>query len=682
MERESGGSPEGIFPLELANKLPYKFVQSLKILGVVFDDQFGFKLQIDAMLDRAKVRHGVMARLARSSWGLEVGVLRTTHTALLTSMTRYALVTIGSGAYEKQFRHLETQHTNISARRITGISRSARLMTLHMCADIRSVANLYIRQCALMLDRVLRAANCSIQTRMGMEMEREYCAKGWETEICGLTMPVEAGRLTRIRGIQESDVEERRMVSLLRETPGILGGFRPVSTFYTEADLIVNNASLLDRTYCFQDTGIWWRVGLQILHLSGWRPDCASMEYCNVDRAVPPSMSIEAPIIVGAPDAMRWYPDSVKETMDLLLEKAKVVIEVEAKTFYHSGVGISCAHIKWSDGSVSVQGRIVGEAACEERPAYLSEMPLLHALRVVEEALDGLRAPPECIKVTAGSALSCRYLLRWFNKGSLGLKSAVASEIIGHCNTLAQRLPCPLFIYSRPSDKPKGKGPGPRMDEIGEIMEIMYERATRWLLSEEESSWRTRLRRMPWTKEEVHEQVDKRYEQDEAKAVAWMSEEASRSCGVFQTLRLDRTIIREALKKLRHSRITQATLCSILCATRFKYFSKEGLGPTVCSRCGQTDSYQHLVRCTDMGKAPTDPEALADYLAEMAERACVANPNLPIPVMQGGDQEIDRGENVDAGKEFWDTEDESSGVDLEFEEDEERVFDVEALLRI
>ena len=83
-----------------------------------------------------------------------------------------------------------------------------------------------------------------------------------------------------------------------------------------------------------------------------------------------------------------------------------------------------------------------------------------------------------------------------------------------------------------------------------------------------------------------------------------------------------------------------------------------------------------------MGKAPTTPEVLADYLAEMAERACVANPNLLVPVIPSGDQEIDLGENVDADGGFGDAEIESSGVDLEFEEDGDRAFDAEALLRI
>ena len=52
--------------------LPYELVTSLKFLALVFDETCGFTQQVSAVLERANVRRGVMARLA-----LEVGVLRT-----------------------------------------------------------------------------------------------------------------------------------------------------------------------------------------------------------------------------------------------------------------------------------------------------------------------------------------------------------------------------------------------------------------------------------------------------------------------------------------------------------------------------------------------------------------------------------------------------------------------------
>ena len=499
-----------------------------------------------------------------------------------------------------------------------------------------------IRQCALLLERALRAENCSHQTRMRKELCKSYKVGSWDHEIQEMQLPRGAGRRTELRGITETDVEERWMASLLWEAPSGLEGYKPVSTFYAEADLIVANAALLDRTYTFKGTGTWWQVGLQVLTLSGWRPDCAQREWCNVDRAVPPHVRASAPIVVGAPDAMRWYPDAVKEMTDRLLEGDVNVMRVDVEASMHSGYGLSCAYIRWPEGRIHTQGWIVGEDTRAERSAYMGEVPLAHALRIVREMLTECRLTPAYIRVRAGSTLSCRYLLRRFNRGRLDLHSAAAAEIVEHCNVLATCLPCPLIINSRPvTTKNKPEQIGQEESRVADALDTTRARLIKRLLPKEGEEESRGLSRVPWTKEEVHESVDGRYELDEAEAVRWMGEEESSSCSISQELKLDRSIIREALKHLRHSRIAQVTLCSILCATRFKFFSNEGLRPTVCGMCGQTDSYRHLVRCTEMGQAPTDPEALATYLAAMAERACVANPNLPVPVPVDGDQEID-----------------------------------------
>ena len=122
---------------------------------------------------------------------------------------------------------------------------------------------------------------------------------------------------------------------------------------------------------------------------------------------------------------------------------------------------------------------------------------------------------------------------------------------------------------------------------------------------------------------------------------------------------------------LRDDRKEQATLCSILCATRFKFFSKKKeLQSTICGRCGQVDSFEHLLRCVGQGPIPEDDKALPAFLAEMAIRACDGNPNLPNPIT--GDGEID----LDLGSDRMGTENDEarsargSNGELEFEEDE------------
>ena len=117
-----------------------------------------------------------MARLVRTKWELEECVLRPTHVAILTSLVTYGRVTICSPAYLRGFRRLGTLDNNMSARRITGASRSARLQVLHAAVGIRSGGNLYLQLAARFLARVLSAVVCLLTTRNANTLAQEYKA--------------------------------------------------------------------------------------------------------------------------------------------------------------------------------------------------------------------------------------------------------------------------------------------------------------------------------------------------------------------------------------------------------------------------------------------------------------------------------------------------------------------------
>ena len=140
------------------------------------DEAFGFASHVDNAVQRAMVRHRVMAQLARSLWGLEAGILRSTHAAVITSLVRFGLVVTRSYAYEALIRRLETQDANVAARRTTGVSRAARLEVLRSVADILSARNLYVQQCALLVGRALRAHACLLQD----------VARGYLATVCSL----------------------------------------------------------------------------------------------------------------------------------------------------------------------------------------------------------------------------------------------------------------------------------------------------------------------------------------------------------------------------------------------------------------------------------------------------------------------------------------------------------------
>ena len=121
-----------------------------------------------------------MAQLARSKWGLDTGILRSARGALLTSLILYGLVVICSYTYEGLLRRMDTMCANVAARRIVGVSRTARLEVLHPVAGAQSSKNLHVQQRAKLLGRTLRARNSTVRDRTEQYLNTQFSMRGWE----------------------------------------------------------------------------------------------------------------------------------------------------------------------------------------------------------------------------------------------------------------------------------------------------------------------------------------------------------------------------------------------------------------------------------------------------------------------------------------------------------------------
>ena len=177
--------PADVLPSSLRDSLPYNYKTQFRVLGLELDETFGFEAEVENAIGRAMVRQRVMTQLARRTWGLEAGLLRSTHAALVTSLIGYGLVITGSHAYEGLMSRLETQYANIAARRITAVSRAAQLEVLRPMADILSVRNMYVQQCALLMDRALREHASLLQDRVGAYLRTVCRVEKWTEEVAG-----------------------------------------------------------------------------------------------------------------------------------------------------------------------------------------------------------------------------------------------------------------------------------------------------------------------------------------------------------------------------------------------------------------------------------------------------------------------------------------------------------------
>ena len=128
-----------------ADGFPYPLEEHIKVLGMYLEDHFAMDMHITSLLTRAQLGQGILAKLARSTWGLETSALRITHEAIITSLLRYGLVVFGSCCPDDLANRVGAAITNTAARRISGLPQSTRIEVLHFLAVAHSFRNLYMR---------------------------------------------------------------------------------------------------------------------------------------------------------------------------------------------------------------------------------------------------------------------------------------------------------------------------------------------------------------------------------------------------------------------------------------------------------------------------------------------------------------------------------------------------------
>ena len=212
-----GGEWSGVELERIFARLPYGVSGSLKLLGMHFDVGLDFRTQLSELLGKAGVRFGLLARVSGSSWGLETNTLRLTCDALIVSLIRYGLVVTGAGLFERHFSKIETRLTNVAARRILGIGRSARLIVLHAVAGVQSAHNLFLLNCAFSIDRGLRAGRSSFRESLLDKLEKLYRISGWHVNTVELEGFTSVVRRISMEDIRDFEIQEKWYYFDLRE---------------------------------------------------------------------------------------------------------------------------------------------------------------------------------------------------------------------------------------------------------------------------------------------------------------------------------------------------------------------------------------------------------------------------------------------------------------------------------
>ena len=134
---------------------------------------------------RAQMRTGILATQARTTWGLEISVLRITHDAIITSLLRYGLEAVGSRCPDDIANRIDAAIINTAARRISGLLLSTRIEGLRFLAGTHSYCNFFILHCAAFLHQGLLNQNSMAQQRLVADMQTNF-------HVCQLTLAVES----------------------------------------------------------------------------------------------------------------------------------------------------------------------------------------------------------------------------------------------------------------------------------------------------------------------------------------------------------------------------------------------------------------------------------------------------------------------------------------------------------
>ena len=629
-------------PILPSTALPYTKVPQIKILGVIFDERFSFEEHYNRLLERAQVRMGVITRLCGYKWGLETRMLRLTGQSLVISLLKYGYTVTGSGLTELQLHQLNTRLLNPLARRIVGVGPSARLPILYAMAGILTSHNSYIQLCGEMLNRILRANGSSAQTMVVDRLTDLYAVPGWNSQPHPLPRPSMApdhiGRLKH----HDYDVPEEWTIQLLPMEPTLPPSYWIHSVFHVEAREIENKPNLRDLTYRFQHTKSWMDIAVQILNRAGWRPDCSLDSDLDMTKMLPPHEKAEKICVEmgGCRDHETSQSQVVPQKGSPLSDNQAIMsdeLAIATGAFYQQGHGVSAAVIREPGKLPHTQVWGLGtDTVSSEPPAFVLEASILHALLLTEGLLREHALTPKCITLTTGTWRTCHILSEWQKRGTLALRSAAAPEIAKTWHRLNNLLPCKLVIRAIPREYLQIRSPWDSSE--GNLLRMAAARFFALGVGEAQARWKKRIARIPWTTAELKRHLKRRYREDECAALGILALEGSTASINYCQMGLNRAILKECLRRLHHNRREQVVLANIICATRFKFFQKDGslLHVQCPNGCGSVDSLDHLLACYKMDAL--NPEGTFDekvsFLSSMAIKTTKNCPTLPVPFLQ------------------------------------------------
>ena len=282
---------------------------------------------------------------------------------------------------------------------------------------------------------------------------------------------------------------------------------------------------------------------------------------------------------------------------------------------------------------------IHGRALTQERPEYLDEVTVVHAMRTLKEwwsAKESVRHQHNGITLRAGSYKVVEAIRKWFAEGQLELKAVAAVLLLRDLNQLETWLDRPITLL--PFDLPDENWSSGSVPWTYRAVLNMAEEFRSIAMPKLGLKWQETLPGIPSTRDEVKSIILRRHRQDELIVFRLLSSLDSESAVIITRWRLTRDIISAALAELQRTHKAQINLLSIICGTRFKYYKFGMLVPTKCPHerygviCGREDGIEHLLKCYSITERERNEIETVDFLVDLALRTRPSNPKGPVPL--------------------------------------------------
>ena len=161
---------------------------------------------------------------------------------------------------------------------------------------------------------------------------------------------------------------------MLPSAPSIPSELHVTSVFFCDTQEVEAKPNRKSLTDTYQNIGIWFVGGAQILTASGWRPDCARADTVNVPRILPPPTRTEAPIIVHSPEQRRYLPMEGQSALAHRGNSTCVGPTISASASFQRGFEVSSKCVTTPRQVSRVQGWVLGsDSVSTGPPAYVME---------------------------------------------------------------------------------------------------------------------------------------------------------------------------------------------------------------------------------------------------------------------------------------------------------------------